>query len=181
MKEVSLEVLAKIWVKYKPRFKYFTTEEWNIYTYTNRNWYREVHQMYDKWKLYNVVSIWWKKVLAHRLILMNYVKQPPTMLDCNHKNWVKTDNRLDNLEWCTESYNIREAQRLWLKPTKKFYQFTEDWNLVKVWDSINEASKVYWKAVLNAKRYNSCWVMYTRAKWFRWNTENRFPEAKIYK
>ena len=179
MKEVSNEVLAKLWISRKPRFRYFTTEEWKVFSYTNRNWFRELHPFYDKRKLYNVITIWGKKVLLHRLILMNYVKQPPTMLDCNHKNWIKTDNRLENLERCTESYNILEAQRLWLKPTKKLYQFELDWELVKVWNSINEASKEYGVWLLNTVRYKPNWIMYTTYKWYRWSKENKFPESKI--
>ena len=181
MKEVSNEILFNLWVKEIPRFRYYTTEEWKVFSYTKRTWYRELHPFYDKYKLYNVITICWKKILLHRLILMNYVKQPPNMLDCNHKNWIKTDNRLENLERCNESYNILEAQRLWLKPTTKIYQFSEEWKLLKVWDSISQAEKVYWYAVCNAIKFKPNWVMYTRAKWYRWSKENKFPESKITK
>jgi hypothetical protein len=181
MKEVDKEVLIKLWVKYLPRFKYFTEEDWKIFSYTKKRWFREIKPIYDRFKLYNVVSIWGKKILWHRLILMNYVEQPEGKPDCNHINWNKLDNRLENLEWCTKSHNTREAQRLWLKPTKKYYQFTEDWNLVKVWNSKKEAAIELWYSVLNANRYKPNWVMYTRAKWYRWNTENKFPEPVIYR
>lgn len=181
MKEVSNEVLVKLWVEYLPRFKYYTTEDWKVYTYTNRTWYRERKPVYDPYKLYNVIWIWGKKILWHRLILMNYVDQPEDKTDCNHKNGNKLDNRLENLEWCDKSYNIREAQRLWLKPTKKFYQFNEQWELVRIWDSIHDAELVYWLWVRNAIRYRKNWVKYTRQNWFRWNTENIFPDYKIYK
>jgi len=180
MKEVSEEVLRKLWVKYTPRFKYYTTEEWKIFSCTNK-WFKEITPVYDPHKLYNVLAIWWKKMLWHRVILMNYVDQPEDKPDCNHINWNKLDNRLENLEWCTKSHNILEAQRLWLKPTCKLYQFTTDGKLVKVWNSINEAVRYYWSWVWNAFRFNSSGVKYTTQNWFRWSKENKFPEYKYFK
>lgn len=40
----------------------------------------------------------------HRMILETFVGVEP-MLDANHLDGVKSNNRLDNLEWCTRSEN----------------------------------------------------------------------------
>lgn len=181
MKEISDNTWRNLWVKYKPRFKYFTTENWNIYCYTKKSWYRELHPFYDKYKLYNVLTVWGKKMLWHRVILMNYIEQPEDKPHCNHINWNKLDNRLENLERCDRSHNISEAQRLWLKPTKKLYQFSLDWKLIKVWNSIREASRECWMWIGNALRYKKNWVRYTTQNWYRWNTENKFPPSRIVK
>ena len=180
MKELQLKTLQKLWIKYKPRFKYFTTEDWKIFCYTERSWFRERKPVYDKYKLYNVVWIWGKKILRHRVIISNYIEQPEWKTDVNHKDWNKLNNRLDNLERCTKSHNILEAQRLWLKPTKKLYQFSLDWKLVRVFDSIGQAIKKYWSWVCNALRFKPNGVKYTTQLWYRRNTENYFPEKKIY-
>lgn len=40
---------------------------------------------------------------VHKLVLLAFVGPAPVGLECNHKNGVKTDNRLENLEWVTRS------------------------------------------------------------------------------
>ena len=46
---------------------------------------------------------------VHRLILQAFTGILGEQ--CNHKNGIKTDNRLENLEWCTASENLMHASR----------------------------------------------------------------------
>lgn len=44
---------------------------------------------------------------VHRLVLLAFIG--PSDLDCNHKNGIRSDNRLDNLEYVTTQENIRHS------------------------------------------------------------------------
>ena len=47
------------------------------------------------------------RFLIHRLVLSTFVGK--SNLQCNHKNGIKFDNRLENLEWVTASENRLHA------------------------------------------------------------------------
>lgn len=44
--------------------------------------------------------------LVHRLVANTFLEQEPGKTDVNHKNGIKTDSRLENLECATRSENI---------------------------------------------------------------------------
>ncbi len=46
-----------------------------------------------------------KSFTIHRLVAQAFLDNPNNYPCVNHKNEVKTDNRVDNLEWCTQAYN----------------------------------------------------------------------------
>lgn len=50
--------------------------------------------------------------LVHRLVAMAFLEDPPSPhhTDVNHKNKIKTDNRVSNLEWMTRSQNSKHAR-----------------------------------------------------------------------
>lgn len=91
-----------------------------------------------------------KRKTIHRLIAENFLPNPDKLEQVNHINGIKTDNRLENLEWCTRKYNIQEAWRLGLvkqrtgkdhHSSKAVNQYDLNNNFIKRWDSMMDIQR----------------------------------------
>ena len=56
---------------------------------------------------------------VHRLVALAFLGKPKHGQMVNHINGIKTDNRLENLEWATGSENVRHSLRLGLRPNQE--------------------------------------------------------------
>lgn len=68
-------------------------------------WYLQVW-LFKNWKR--------QRKYIHRLVADAFIERPKNKKYVNHKNWVRSDNRVENLEWMTSQENNRhKTKKLW--------------------------------------------------------------------
>lgn len=77
-----------------------------------------------------------KTISIHRLVAQTFIDNPNNLPQVNHINGNKQDNRVENLEWCDNTYNYREAVRLGLKKERKVKLVSQNGKTI-VFDNIH--------------------------------------------
>lgn len=85
-----------------------------------------------------------KTLLVHRLVAEAFLPNPGNLEQINHKDEDGTNNKVDNLEWCSRSYNCSYGHRMdniKKANSRAVIQYTLDGKFVKEWNSASEASR----------------------------------------
>lgn len=81
----------------------------------------------------------------HRLIASAFIPNPDNLPQVNHKNEDKLDNRVDNLEWCSVSYNNSYGtinERRTANTRKRVQMFRKDGSPICQFESAHEAERM---------------------------------------
>ena len=90
------------------------------------------------------------RYLIHRLVAKTFIPNPLNLSQVNHKNGIKNDNRVENLEWCDNSYNSKHAHDNGLR-THKILVGENARNAKLSEADVNEIRTKYKSKILNQK------------------------------
>ena len=84
------------------------------------------------------------KKQIHRLVGEVFIKNTNHYIEINHKNENKSDNRVENLEWCNHKYNSNYGKRnkkISQALNKKINQYDLNGHFIRTWNSQLEIQK----------------------------------------
>lgn len=81
-----------------------------------------------------------KTYFVHRLVAMAFIPNPEGLPCINHKSCIRTENNVNNIEWCDHSYNNSYGARV-EKYSKPVIQMSLNNEVLTIWPSASEASK----------------------------------------
>lgn len=111
---------------------------------------------------------------VHRLVAQAFIPNPDNLPEVNHKDEDKTNNHVDNLEWCTTEYNCNygnHGENIAKKTRMSIYSIDENGN-VEYFDGVREAIRT----LSNGKKNSSAQISnvldkpnrtYLGRHWFR--------------
>jgi hypothetical protein len=103
----------------------------------------------------------------HRLVAIAFLPNPNNYKMINHKDEIKTNNNIENLEWCNNSYNTRYGKKRQYSSNKVPVRCIETG---EVFESLTDAGHAVGSIGINAGRgvYQACKGILKTFKGFHW-------------
>lgn len=94
-----------------------------------------------------------KRFLVHRLVAKAFIPNPNNYTIINHIDSNRRNNNVNNLEWCTQSHNIKEAYRvgrkIYTEKNREAFKLAHKACCKRVWQLDNDKVKI--------KIFDSCY------------------------
>lgn len=134
-----------------------------------------------------------KNIRVHRIIAQTWIDNPTNLLTVNHKNKIRHDNRIDNLEWM--SYSDQNKHRSKFKKQKRTNNNKGVWQCnkntnekIKYFETIKNASENVTENKNGFKNISSCARGKTKSAYgFKWvynnisyDPNNKHEKWKLY-
>ena len=123
----------------------------------------------DKYKRVSLVNDYGKRtdIRVHRLVAETFLPNPEEKKCVNHINGIKTDNRVENLEWCTHSENTKHMHNVLnkhtcIEPCELYYRGNYVMSFEKIIDACEYAEKHYKVSYSSLQKYftsNGCAII----------------------
>ena len=105
-----------------------------------------------------------KTINVHKLVAQAFIPNTDNLPMINHKDEDKTNNNVDNLEWCTSKYNINYGSRLNKSLLTKSERGYIDFNMIGL--DRKEYSKIWRNNHKDIMReYHKKYYMMNKDKW----------------
>lgn len=174
-----------MWVTVKDNENYMVNEIGDVFS-KRRNMILTPKRNHDG---YLRIHLWSNNkavfVSIHRLVAKAFIPNPENKPFVNHKDGNKQNNRVENLEWCTQSENIRHAFETGLskpqvnsKKSKRVKQFDLNGKFIREFPSTMEVERC-----LNINHTNISYACkhHSTAGGYKWEyteTSNDYSERK---
>lgn len=114
----------------------------SLYRITNNNHiiHEKILKPQENYNGYLIVNLYknnkMESKLIHRLVGKTFIDNPNNYNYINHIDKNKNNNNANNLEWCTQSYNVIYSKG------RRINQYDKNDNFIKTWNSIADVKRL---------------------------------------
>jgi NUMOD4 motif len=101
--------MNEIWKQYPEHARYWVSNMGRVKSIYKYRPEKILKQSTNR-KGYKIIKLANRSVSVHRLVALIFIPNPDNLPQVNHKDHSKDGNYVENLEWCTNEYNIDYSQ-----------------------------------------------------------------------